>query len=143
MLNEGEKYSDLGCANETKDKMHHANTTDEQCYENNIETDVRPRQNKAEEKEWIFLSACANMLLHKRLRVERMLSPHTYPFYHITEINQDAKEIAREQKIKDPNVKKKDIAAALQKPEEKITSREENQNITKGKKKEQSTQKEH
>ena len=143
MQNEGKKYNNLGCASETKNKMHHANTTDEQYYKNNIKTDVRPHQNKTEEQEWIFLSACANMLSHKRLRVERMLSPCTCPFYHMTKINQDATEIAREQKIKDTNVKKKNIAAALQKLEETIALREENQNITKGQKKEQSTQTEH
>ena len=62
----------------------------EQFFHELSEEDVRLRQNSLEENEARFLYACAKILLCKRLRVEKLLSPCAIPFCSITDSNQIA-----------------------------------------------------
>ena len=68
--------------------MNQMYTTGEEYFQHIFETDVRPCQNNLDEQEDLFLFTYAKMLLHKYLRIERILSPYANPFYPITETSQ-------------------------------------------------------
>ena len=53
------------------------------------------------------------MLLYKRLRIERMLSPYTNPFYPITEISQIRMETKTEKARNTRNIEKPELASKL------------------------------
>ena len=68
--------------------MNQIPTSVEKFFHELSEKDVRLRQNSLEDNEARFLYTCAKMLLHKRLRVEKLLSLYTIPFCSITDANQ-------------------------------------------------------
>ena len=68
-------------------------TTGEHFIPQTLEADAGLHQNNLDEHEELFLFIYARMLLHKRLRKERMLSPYANPFYPITETSQTKTEI--------------------------------------------------
>ena len=53
------------------------------------------------------------MLLHKHLRIEKILSPYASPFYPITETNQITTETKTEKAWNTRNIKKAEIASKL------------------------------
>ena len=106
--------------------MNQTHIAEEPYFQNILETDAMPRQNNLTEQEESFLSAYANMLLHKRLREEKMLSPCACPFSLITDANQFQTETQWKKILNDRKVQKKDIASQLNKSEDKIQLKDEN-----------------
>ena len=100
--------------------MDYASTPGEPFLYPILETDVRPRQNILDEEEEILLLAHVKMLMRKRLRAERMLSPHARPVYYATENNQIATERRTKKAPSPTNVAKEDAASNLQVDVEQI-----------------------
>ena len=67
--------------------MNQMYSAEEQVSQYFLGEDVMPRKNNLEEQEKVFLHAYAQMLSHKCLRRERMLSPCTGLFYLATDIS--------------------------------------------------------
>ena len=67
-----------------------------------------------DEHEDFFLFTYAKMLLHKRLRIERLLSSYAIPFYLITETRNVETDIKIEKVQDTKNITKEKIASALQ-----------------------------
>ena len=106
-------------------------TVEEPIFQNSLETGVTPRQNILEEHEDLFLIAFGNMLLHKRLRRERMVSPYAIPFRPATE-RSCTKMDRKVQKFQENHkIEKEDIASALQVQVENIALKEERTEIAK------------
>ena len=74
-----------------------------QIFQEFIGTDERLHQNSLDKHIDLFLFTYAKMLLHRRLREERILSPYANPFYLITDTNHIVIETRAEraQNIKD------------------------------------------
>ena len=90
--------------------MNQIYTTGEEYFQHIFEMDVRPRKNNLDEQEDLFLFTYAKMLLHKRLRIERILSPYANPFYPITEKSQIKMETKIEKVQNITNIDKEELA---------------------------------
>ena len=75
--------------------------------------DERPYQNNLDEQEDLFLFTYVKILLHKRLRIERILSPYANPFYPITKTSQIRMEIKIEKARNTKNIGKEELATKL------------------------------
>ena len=93
--------------------MNQMYTTGEEYFQYIFEMDMRPRQNNLDEQEDLFLFTYAKMLLHKRLRIERILSLYANPFYPITEISQIKMETETEKARNIKNIGKEELAKNL------------------------------
>ena len=89
---------------------------------------MKPHQNSLEVHKELFIFNYAKMLLHKRLRIEGILSPYATPFYSVTETNQDATEIEVQKEWKTEKVDKEEIALKLQINVKDIQLKEEREN---------------
>ena len=88
-------------------------TTGENFFPQILETDARLYQNNLDEHENLFLFTYARMLLYKRLRIERMLSPYANPFYPIMETSEIRMEIKTETARNTRNIDKPELASKL------------------------------
>ena len=106
-------------------KINQMYTTEEPFFQNILDEGVTPRQNILEEHEDLFLITYGNMLLHKRLRREQILSPYTIPFRPAMEIKYTTMERNVQKARDNKHINKEDIASSLQVPVENITLKEE------------------
>ena len=100
----------------------------EEFFLSNLGTKGMPCQNWSEEREDVFLIACTEMLSHKRLRWERILSPNSGQFYPITETSNVLTEKEAQKILIVKQVKKEDIAVTLWVLVEEIVLKEERRN---------------
>lgn len=104
------------------DQMH---MTREEYFQTFSETCVTPRQKFLKEHDEEFLCACAKMTLHRRLKEERMLSPHAVPYWPSTSMQNIPTEITEKKMPPNRAVEKEQIASKLQFRAEDMKSQEE------------------
>ena len=104
------------------DQMH---MTREEYFQTFSETDVTPRQKFLKEHDEEFLCACAKMILHRRLKEERMSSPCAVPYWPLTSMQNIPTEITEKKIPPNRAVEKEQIASKLQFRAEDIKSQEE------------------
>ena len=124
-LKKSDSNSEYSGATELKVKMEQMHRTREEYFQTFSELDVTPRQKFLKEQEEIFLHAYANMILHKRLKEERMVSPCTVPFWTSTDTQKVSTEKTENKIQKNRVVEKHQIASKLNFHEDDITLKEE------------------